>query len=91
MAIMPLSHLVLAYFSTMALLYLMYSTAWKKISSLSALVSLLILPLVTWQLHGNQAEFAISLLLAFYIIVLHRSNIQRLLQGEEGKLTSKDT
>ena len=65
--------------------------AWKKISSLSALVSLLILPLVTWQLHGNQAEFAISLLLAFYIIVLHRSNIQRLLQGEEGKLTSKDT
>jgi len=31
MALMPFSHLIVAYFSTMALLYLAYSLIWKKI------------------------------------------------------------
>ena len=43
---MPLSNLVVAYFSTMALLYLAYSTAWKKISSEKFLVISNILALV---------------------------------------------
>lgn len=64
---------------------------WKKISSLSALVSLIILPLVTWQFYGNQVQFAISVILTIYILFLHRSNVQRLLKGEEGKLKSKES
>lgn len=58
----------------------------KRISSLSALTSLAFFPAVTYFFHGFSPFFIAALLLALYILVLHKENIQRLLEGKEGVL-----
>lgn len=61
-----------------------------KISSLSALVSVTASPLITWLLTGS-TELTIAVgIMAVIIIVRHRTNIQRLLSGEEGMIRATD-
>ena len=62
----------------------------KKVSSLSALCSLLILPAAAFQFHGSTPLTAAAVLIATYVILLHKENIARLISGEEGKLKAKD-
>ena len=63
--------------------------ALKKVSSLSALCSLLVLPVIAVSFHGLTPLSASAILLATYIILLHKENIQRLVSGEEGALKAK--
>ena len=62
----------------------------RKVSSLSALCSLVILPAAAFQFHGSSPLTASAVLIATYIILLHKENISRLIKGEEGKLKAKD-
>lgn len=57
-----------------------------KISSLSALVSVTAAPILTWLLTQSFEYSAAVLVMAFIVIIRHRSNIQRLLQGKEGSI-----
>lgn len=59
---------------------------WKKISSLSALLSLIVLPIASFVFQGSGEVFILSCLLFIYLFFLHRSNIKRLLQSEESAL-----
>ena len=59
-----------------------------KISSLSALVSVTASPLITWLLTGSSELTLATGIMAVIVIVRHRSNIQRLLSGEEGAIKS---
>ena len=67
---------------------------WKKISSLSAITMLMILPwlflLVPWLANETPVltMFFLFLLLSSLLIFKHRGNIQRLLKGQEGQLSS---
>ena len=57
-----------------------------KISSLSALVSITASPVITW-LVTRSGELTITVgIMAVIVIIRHRSNIQRLLSGEEGRI-----
>jgi glycerol-3-phosphate acyltransferase PlsY len=61
-----------------------------KISSLSALVSVTASPLITWLLTGS-ADLTVAVgIMAVIVIVRHRTNIQRLLSGEEGTIRAVD-
>ena len=60
----------------------------KRISSLSALVALIVLPIATFYFYHIDGKFYLSLLLSGYLIFLHHENIKRLLQGSENKLKS---
>ncbi|MEO5342928.1 MAG: glycerol-3-phosphate 1-O-acyltransferase PlsY [Gammaproteobacteria bacterium SHHR-1] len=57
-----------------------------KISSLSALVSMALAPLVVWWLRPEGAFLAMQLLISLVLFWRHRSNIQQLLRGEEGRI-----
>jgi len=67
---------------------------WKRISSLSAITMLAVLPwlflLVPWVQDERPvwSMFFIFLLLSSLLIYKHRENIQRLLKGQEGQLKS---
>ena len=67
---------------------------WKKISSLSAITMLIALPwlflLVPWLANETPVwtMFFLFLLLSSLLIFMHRENIQRLLKGQEGQLSS---
>jgi glycerol-3-phosphate acyltransferase PlsY len=67
---------------------------WKKISSLSAITMLFVLPwlfiLVPWLENETPVwtMFFLFLLLSSLLIFKHRTNIQRLLKGQEGQLSS---
>ena len=54
-----------------------------KISSLSAVISLVLLPLATFIFYGLVDLFVLTLLLFLYILILHKDNLRRLLKGEE--------
>jgi acyl phosphate:glycerol-3-phosphate acyltransferase len=54
-----------------------------KISSLSALCASLVSPVYTWLIVGDQAMIWASVLMMMFLIWRHKSNIQRLLSGEE--------
>lgn len=58
----------------------------KKISSLSALISLLFFPVITFYFKGVSLWFFVSITLSIYMIYLHKKNIQRLLANKEGTL-----
>ena len=54
-----------------------------KISSLSALVASVVSPVYTWFIVGDQALVWASVVMMMFLIWRHKSNIQRLLSGEE--------
>ena len=56
-----------------------------RISSLAALIATSLAPLYAWLLDLPQAYFLMCLPLCALVIWRHKSNIQRLIQGEEGK------
>lgn len=57
-----------------------------KISSLSALVSVTATPLITWLLTQSTDLTVVITIMALIVILRHRSNIQRLRQGQEGSI-----
>ena len=67
----------------------------KKISSLSALTMLAVMPwlfiIVPWvqNISFSGYQFMIMVALSGLMIYKHRENIERLLSGQEGKLKSK--
>ena len=67
---------------------------WKRVSSLSAITMLVVLPWLFLLIPWLQNEppvwtmFFIFLLLSSLLIFKHRENIQRLLKGQEGQLSS---
>lgn len=60
-----------------------------KYSSLSALIAVLTAPLTAYILHGNINLALACLGITIIVWVKHRSNIQRLLAGEEPKIGDK--
>ena len=62
-----------------------------KISSLSALVSMGLAPLVVWYFWPAPELIVLQIIVTLILFWRHRSNIQNLLSGEEGKIGSKDT
>ncbi|MGZ5012960.1 MAG: glycerol-3-phosphate 1-O-acyltransferase PlsY [Methylobacter sp.] len=67
----------------MATWYLIYKLG--KISSLSALVASALSPILAWLLVGDEAIVAASALMTVFLLWRHKSNIQRLLAGQEGR------
>jgi len=61
-------------------------TYFSKYVSLGSIIALGISPFVMWYLHNPIAYIGYCTLGAIYIIYLHRSNISRLLKGEENKV-----
>ncbi len=61
-----------------------------KISSLAALLSLLVAPLYLWLLLPQRAVLIALLFMVALLFWRHRSNIKNLLQGTEGHIGSKD-
>jgi glycerol-3-phosphate acyltransferase PlsY len=67
---------------------------WKRVSSLSAITMLVVLPwlflLIPWLQNETPVwtVFFLFLLLSSLLIFKHRENIQRLLKGQEGQLSS---
>lgn len=59
-----------------------------RISSLAALVAILITPLYIWWLKPEWALLAAMIFMAILLFWRHRSNIKNLLEGTEGRITS---
>ncbi len=57
-----------------------------KLSSLAALAAAVLTPLYTWQLAPENVYISLSVAISILLLWRHRSNIQRLLSGEEGKV-----
>ena len=57
-----------------------------KVSSLAALTAAILTPLYTWQLAPENVYISLSIAISILLLWRHRSNIQRLLSGEEGKI-----
>ncbi len=55
----------------------------SKLSSLSALIATALSPIYAYLLMGNDAYFGGTLIIAFFVLYKHKSNIIRLLRGEE--------
>jgi glycerol-3-phosphate acyltransferase PlsY len=60
-----------------------------KISSLSALTSILASPFLTWQLGGSKELTATVALMAMLIYWRHRSNIRNIIEGKENRIGPK--
>ena len=58
----------------------------SKVSSLSALIATLLSPIYAYALMGNSAYFGAVLLIAFFVLYKHKSNIIRLVSGKEDKI-----
>jgi len=65
----------------MATWYVVYKLG--KISSLSALVASTLSPVFAWFIVGDEAIVAASAVMTAFLLWRHKSNIQRLLAGEE--------
>ena len=61
-------------------------TYFSKYVSLGSIIALALSPIVMWYLHNPIAYVGYCALGAVYIIYLHRSNILRLIKGEENKV-----
>ena len=57
-----------------------------KVSSLAALTAAVLTPLYTWQLAPENVYISLSIAISILLLWRHRSNIQRLLSGEECKI-----
>jgi acyl phosphate:glycerol-3-phosphate acyltransferase len=55
----------------------------RKISSLSALVASVLSPVYAWFILGSSEFVLAALAMTFFLLYRHKSNIQRLLAGEE--------
>lgn len=55
----------------------------SKISSVSAIISILLTPLYAYLLFGNDVYFGSCVIIAFFIIYKHKSNINRLVRKQE--------
>jgi len=58
-----------------------------KVSSLSALVSMALAPLIVWLVTASTSLTVMSAIMTLLLFWRHRSNIQKLLAGDEGKIT----
>lgn len=54
--------------------------------SLASIVAAALVPISMWLLHARQEFFYFGILAAFFVIIRHRPNIERLLKGEEPKI-----
>ncbi len=61
--------------------YVVYKLS--KISSLSALVAAILTPVYVWYLVGDKYLVAVFVLISVILLWRHKSNIQRLMAGEE--------
>ncbi len=57
-----------------------------RISSLSALVSMALAPLIVWWVLGSSPLVVMSVVMTLLLFWRHRSNIRKLIAGEEGKI-----
>jgi acyl phosphate:glycerol-3-phosphate acyltransferase len=57
----------------------------SKVSSLSALIATLLSPLYAYLLMGNNSYFGAVVIIAFFVLYKHKSNILRLFDGQEHK------
>jgi len=63
-----------------------------KISSLAALVSMALAPLIVWFFWPSPELIAMSVLMSLLLFWRHRSNIRNLISGQEGNIgTDQDT
>lgn len=60
-----------------------------KVSSLAALIASACAPIYTWLLHEPMEYTAVAFTLAVLLVWRHKSNIQNLLSGKEGKIGGK--
>jgi len=60
-----------------------------RYSSLAALVAAVAAPAVTWWVFGADARFYAVLAMAALLVLRHRSNIAKLLSGEESRIGEK--
>ncbi len=65
----------------MATWFLVYKLG--KISSLSALVASILSPVFAWFIVADKAIVAVSVVMMFFLLWRHKSNIQRLMAGKE--------
>lgn len=63
--------------------------ALSKISSLSALTAAIFAPLYLWLFNASASVVIAVIIMDILLIIRHKANIQRILKGEEKKLTSK--
>jgi len=61
-----------------------------KISSLSALVSMAIAPLIIWLISHSPELVVMQILMSAVLFWRHRSNIRNLLSGSEGRIADED-
>ncbi len=54
-----------------------------KISSLAAILACLLAPVFAYVLFGNTSYFGATLIISIFVIFKHRSNIMRLVKGQE--------
>lgn len=74
----------LAFMGTWLLVYKL-----GKISSLSALIASVLSPVYVWFIVGDAKVVAASVVMTVFLLWRHKSNIQRLLAGEEGRLAGR--
>lgn len=61
-----------------------------NISSLSALVSMAVAPLIVWMIWPSPALLLMQVVISLILFWRHRSNIQNLLSGKEGKIANEN-
>lgn len=61
-----------------------------NISSLAALVSMALAPLIVWLVWPSQELVIMQVIMSLLLFWRHRSNIQNLLSGAEGKISKQD-
>jgi glycerol-3-phosphate acyltransferase PlsY len=54
-----------------------------KISSLSALIAFIMLPVITFLINHGEGKFLISLIITILVVIKHKDNIRRLFSGNE--------
>ena len=77
-------------FSALIVLVIWFITALlTKYSSLAAIAACISLPIVFLILGESKIKFSFAIVLAFLIILRHKSNIKRLLEGRENRIGEK--
>ncbi|MCU7842762.1 MAG: glycerol-3-phosphate 1-O-acyltransferase PlsY [Candidatus Thiodiazotropha sp. (ex Monitilora ramsayi)] len=61
-----------------------------NISSLSALVSMAVAPLIVWLIWPSPALLLMQVVISLILFWRHRSNIQNMLSGKEGKIANEN-